>query len=65
MSDDLDPGELAFERDLALRQAKVAKSNLQLIRWALNDNRPLRALHQANDALDELNRELEVLEDGR
>lgn len=61
--DDGEPdGGLAFERDLSLRHARVAESYLQVVRIALNENRPLEALNQANNALEELDEALDGLE---
>ena len=54
---------LAFERDLALRQAKLAKADLQVIRMALNENRPLEALYTVNNSVDRLDEELDAIED--
>lgn len=57
-----DANLLAFERDLALRQARLAEAGLKVIRMALNDNRPLEALHIANKELERLEDELDGLE---
>ena len=54
---------LAFERDLALRQAKLAKADLQVIRQALNDNRPLEALYTVNNSVERLDEELDAIEE--
>jgi hypothetical protein len=47
-----------LERDLAVRQAKLAKADLQVVKLALNENRPLEALRTANQAIDRLDEEL-------
>lgn len=52
-----------LERDLAVRQAKLAKADLQIVKLALNENRPLEALRTANDAIDRLDEELDAIED--
>ena len=54
---------LAFERDLALRQAKTAKADLQVIQMALNENRPLEALRTVNESVNRLNEELEAIDE--
>lgn len=58
-----DENRLAFERDLAVRQAKLSKADLQVVQMALNENRPLEALRTVNEALDRLDDELEALDD--
>lgn len=55
---------LSFERDLAVRQAKLSKADLQVIQMALNENRPLEALRQVNEAIDRLDGELEAFDEG-
>jgi len=54
---------LAFERDLAVRQAKLSKADLQVAQVALNKNRPLEALRTINNAVDRLDEELEAIAD--
>ncbi|ADD07728.1 virus protein phiCh1-VP68 (plasmid) [Natrialba magadii ATCC 43099] len=54
---------LAFERDLALRQAKLSKADLQVIQLALNENRPLEALYTVNNAIERLDEELDAIEE--
>lgn len=55
-------GGLAFERDLALRQARLAEAALKIVKWSLNENRPLRALDATNNELERLDEELDGLE---
>lgn len=55
-------GGVAFQRDLALRQARLAEQSLKVIKMGLNDNRPLEALYTANNELDRLDEELDGLE---
>jgi len=55
--------EMAFERDLALRQAKLAKADLQVIQMALNEARPLEALRTCNEAIDRLDENIDVFDD--
>jgi len=57
-----DVNRLAFERDLAVRQARISKAGLQVVKMALEENRPLEALRQVNDELDRLDDEMEPLE---
>jgi len=47
-------GDIWFERDQAVQQLEVQQANLKIIKLALEENRPLEALRQVNDALDEL-----------
>jgi hypothetical protein len=54
---------LAFERDLALRQAKLSKADLQVIQMALNENRPLEALRTVNQSIERLDEELDAIEE--
>jgi len=54
---------LAFERDLALRQAKLARADLHVIRTALNENRPLEALYTVNNSVERLDEELDAIEE--
>jgi len=54
---------MTFERDLALRQAKLAKADLQVIQMALNENRPLEALRTVNNSLERLDEELDAIEE--
>jgi len=54
---------LALERDLALRQAKLSKADLQVIEMALTESRPLEALRTCNEALERLDDELEAIDD--
>lgn len=58
-----DENSLAFERDLALRQAKQAQAALQVIRMTLTDARPQEALRRANDEIDRLEDELDTIEE--
>jgi len=67
VSNDREPGEddsnrLAFERDLAVRQAKISLTDLQVVRMALEENRPLEALRQVDDSIDRLEDELDGLD---
>lgn len=62
MTTDTDENRLAFERDLAVRQAKLSEADLKVVQLALNENRPLEALRTVNEALDRLDEELEGLE---
>jgi hypothetical protein len=50
-------------RDLAVRQAQRAHADLQVIRLALNEARPLEALRTSNEAIERLDEELEAIED--
>ena len=61
---DLTPEEnhAAFIRDTAVQQLKIQQANLSVIKMALNDNRPLEALYTANNALDDVDDAIEVLE---
>lgn len=63
MANDEELNRLMFERDLAIRQAKLAKVGLQVVRMALEENRPLEALRQVNEEMHRLNEELDALED--
>lgn len=54
---------MTFERDLALRQAKLAKADLQVIQIALNENRPLEALRTVNNSIERLDEELDAIEE--
>lgn len=54
---------MTFERDLALRQAKLAKADLQVIQMALNANRPLEALRTVNNSIERLDEELDAIEE--
>lgn len=54
---------MTFERDLALRQAKLAKADLQVIQMALNENRPLEALRTVNNSIERLDEELDAIEE--
>lgn len=54
---------MTFERDLALRQAKLAKADLQVIQMALNENRPLEALRTVNNSIERLDEELDAFEE--
>ena len=54
---------LAFERDLALRQAKLARADLHVIQTALNENRPLEALYAVNNSVERLDEELDAIEE--
>jgi hypothetical protein len=58
-----DENRLAFERDLAVRQARLCEADLKVIRLALNENRPLEALRQVNEAIERLGEELDAIED--
>jgi len=64
--DDL-PGDatnrLAFERDLAVRQARLSEADLKVVRLSLNENRPLEALRTVNEAVERLDEELAAIED--
>jgi len=60
---DEEKNRLAFERDLAVRQAKLSKADLQVVQMALIENRPLEALRTVNQAVDRLEDELEAIED--
>lgn len=53
---------LAFERDLGVRQARIAEADLKVVRMALEENRPLEALRTVNEALDRLDGELDAIE---
>ena len=55
--------QLAFERDLAVRQAKLAHAGLHVARMALEENRPLEALRQINQEIERLDEELESIEE--
>lgn len=57
-----DRNELMLQRDLALRQARLAEAGLKVIRMALNENRPLEALYTSNNELERLEEELDGLE---
>ena len=61
MSDQEELNRLEFERDLALHQATLSKTDLQVVRMALNENRPLEALRQVNEAIERLDEELESI----
>lgn len=63
MASDEDLNRALFERDLAVRQAKLAHTSLHVIRMALNENRPLEALRQTNEIIDELDEELDTIEE--
>jgi hypothetical protein len=68
MSDDLPPAEevdgaLHFERDRAVKQLEVQHVTLEVVKMALEENRPLEALRQVNDAVNELDEALEWHED--
>ena len=54
---------MTFERDLALRQANLAKADLQVIQMALNENRPLEALRTVNNSIERLDEELDAFEE--
>ena len=63
--DDLQGDELSrlqFERDLAVRQARLSEAGLKVVRIALEENRPLEALRQVNEEIDRLEEELDALE---
>jgi len=53
---------LQFERDLAIRQARLSEAGLKVVRMALEENRPLKALRHANEEIDRLEEELDALE---
>jgi hypothetical protein len=64
--DDLQGDEcsrLQFERDLAIRQARLSEAGLKVVRMALEENRPLEAFRQANEEIDRLEEKLDALED--
>lgn len=61
---DGEEGRLAFERDIAIRQAELSKADLQVAKLALNENRPLEALRVVNEAIDRLDDELDGLTGG-
>lgn len=50
-----------FQRDLATRQLRVAKAQLQLASGLLRENRPLEALHIIEDAIEEHEDALDAL----
>jgi len=54
---------LAFERDMAVRQTKLTKADLQVIRLALEENRPLEALRQVTEAIERTDDALDTLGD--
>jgi hypothetical protein len=54
---------MTFERDLALRQAKLSKADLEVIQMALNENRPLEALRTVNQSIERLDEELDAIEE--
>jgi len=58
-----DEDRRAFERDVAVRQAKRCEVDLTVIRLALTENRPLEALRQVTEALARLDEELDAIED--
>lgn len=53
---------LAFERDTAVHLLKSTRADLQVIRLALQENRPLEALKQVIDATDRLEDTLDDLD---
>jgi hypothetical protein len=64
--DDLQGDEcsrIQFERDLAMRQARLSEVGLKVIQMLLKENRPLEALRQVNEEIDRLEEELDALED--
>lgn len=61
---DEEVNRLAFEREVALRQAKLSKASLQVVQMALNENRPLEALRVVNEEIDRLEEELDAIEEG-
>ena len=62
LPDDLN--RAAFERDLAVRQARTARASIQVAVMALQENRPLEALRTLRESVDELEEELDELDGG-